>query len=431
MGGSRANSSLTVIMQNLAEQRWSCHSCGNCCRSLTGHLTEEDRKRIDDFDWRAELGVAPYVPLGRGHVLNKTVDDVCVFLDEQNRCRIHSRFGEAAKPVACRIFPFSVRRITRGWQGSLRFDCPSVVENKGKAIGEHHDWLTELIREMPNEAVEDSTVDLVPGLKATSEEVNMLLSRLRAWLDGHGAASGLSFPERILGAAHMTTLLSAAKFDKVRGERFEELLDIVLSALPDELGIEREPATSAHRGMLRQLVLAHTEHVSVEEARAGFWGRSKKKWKQLVVARRMRRGSGRVPKLRGVDLTGAPTFSEVEAVEPARDDAARAHELMRRYVTARIEGLTVFGAGYYGWPVFSGLSALWLALAAVGWIARCHAGGHGRSELTLGDIGVALGVVDRAATRLPSAGSLVERLRAAYLLRDDGACRLLEAYRWA
>jgi hypothetical protein len=60
---------LPVLMPAVPGQRWACHSCGNCCRSLTGHLFEEERRRLDAQRWEPILGVPPYVRLGQGFVL--------------------------------------------------------------------------------------------------------------------------------------------------------------------------------------------------------------------------------------------------------------------------------------------------------------------------------------------------------------------------
>lgn len=428
MGSARGPTPLPVIMPRIPGQRWSCHSCGNCCRSLTGHLTEDDRRRIDAHDWHAELGVPPYVPLGRGFVLNKTAEDACVFLDAENRCRIHSRFGEAAKPVACRIFPFSVRRTSASWQGSLRFDCPSITGNRGALIEENRSWLGGLVDEIQSEIPPSDIVELQTGLRASPDEETAFLKRLTQWLDGVGPAAELPLMERIRGAAHLSSLLAGARFDRVRGQRFEELLDILFTNLPQELTIPLPPPSSRQVGLFRQCVLVHTEHATLAEARAGFGGRTRMKLAQLVRARSMRRGRGTAPPLRGFTLPHRPQFTAIECVRPNQSDTYSVTDLIRRYIAARIEGRSVYGAGYYAWPLFVGFCALWLGIAAVGWLARYRAAGQNRGEISFDDVASALGVVDRAATRLPSVGSLAERLRTTYLTHDDGIVRLVSAF---
>ena len=78
--------------------------------------------------------------------------------------------------------------------------------------------------------------------------------------------------------------------------------------------------------------------------------------------------------------------------------------------------------------MWGGRRGLWLWVAVVGWVARYAAALDGRERLTFADVGYALGITDRAATRVPALGAFAERTRAVYLLRDDGIARLLQAY---
>ena len=178
--------------------------------------------------------------------------------------------------------------------------------------------------------------------------------------------------------------------------------------------------------MLRQYAFAHAEHVSLAEMRSGFGGRWSKRWQQLSSAKRFLRGEGVIPNLPGFDTQ--VTFESVEAVGPAVERREQIADLVRRYLTARIEGRSVFGGGFYGWPVFTGLGALWLSTAAAGWLARYHAAVEQRTSISLENFSLALGIVDRAATRLPALGTMTEKARVSYLMGDDGLARLLKAY---
>ncbi len=415
--------SLPVFLPVVDGQRWSCHSCGQCCRTLVGHLTDEERRRLDEQDWAEQLGVAPYVKIGRGWALNKQPDGACVFLDEQNRCKIHAKFGEADKPLACRIFPFSVRPAGPAWQASLRFDCPSVTSSKGQALGSHRGLLAELVGQIKHgdESGED-LADFQRGLRATAEELRMLTARLSRWL----SSGERPMTDRLIGAARLTETLYGANLKKVRGSRFAELLDLLLDALPQDCATRPEPPTARQRAMLRQYAFAHAEHVSLAQMRSGLRGRWAKRWQQLHSAKQFLRGKGAVPNLPGIDKQ--VTFESVEAVGPAVERGEEIADLVRRYLSARIEGRTVFGRGFYGWPVFAGLGALWLSTAAAGWLARYHAAAERRSSIAFEDFALALGIIDRAATRLPALGTMTEKARVSYLMGDDGLARLLMAY---
>lgn len=425
--------SLPVILPVVDGQRWSCHSCGLCCRSLVGHLTDKERRRLDEQGWAVQLGVAPYVKVGRGWALNKQPDGACVFLDDQNRCKIHAKFGEADKPLACRIFPFSVRSVRGAWQASLRFDCPSVTASKGQELGGHRGWLGDLASRLVHgldssrkgRRGDDESLDVADfhrGVPATIEELRTLTGRLSRWL----ADRERPITDRLIGAARLTTTLHGANLRKVRGPRFAELLDLLLDALPAERAMRPDHPTVKQKAMLRQYAFAHAEHVSLAELRSGLGGRWAKRWQQLNSAKRYLRGKGVIPNLPGFETT--VTFECVEAVGPAVERGDEIADLIRRYLTARIEGRTLFGSGFYGWPVFAGLGALWLSIAAAGWLARYHAAVERRLSISFEDFATSLGIVDRAATRLPALGTMTEKARMSYLMGDDGLARLMTAY---
>jgi lysine-N-methylase len=414
---------LPVLLPVIDGQRWSCHSCGLCCRTLVGHLTDEERTRLDEQGWAQQLGVAPYVKIGRGWALNKQPDGACVFLDEQNRCKIHAKFGEADKPLACRIFPFSVRPVRGAWQASLRFDCPSTTASKGQTIAGHRGWLSELVRQLDHdESAEDDTADFHRGVHATAEELRTLTARLSRWLSN----GERPMTDRLIGATRLTATLYGANLRKVRGPRFAELLDLLLDALPRDCATRPEPPTARQQAMLRQYAFAHAEHVSLAEMRSGLGGRWAKRWQQLHSAKQFLRGEGIVPNLPGFDTQ--VTFESVEAVGPAVERREEIADLVRRYLSARIEGRTVYGGGFYGWSVFAGLGAMWLSTAAAGWLARYHAAVERRTSISFQDYALALGIVDRAATRLPALGTMTEKARVSYLMGDDGLARLMMAY---
>lgn len=431
--------SLPVLIPNIPRQRWSCHSCGNCCRTLVGHLTADERTRLDQQNWTSELGVAAYVPLGRGWALNKHADGACVFLDEKNQCRIHGRFGETAKPLACRIFPFTVRPTSRGWQAAFRFDCPSATSSNGVPLSENRRWLTEVVGSLPPDfaagtpaaartdsaggTANDTAVSFGPRLHATAEEAEAFSNALSRWF----RRSDLSIDRRVEGAAHLAATLHGATLAKTRGPRFAELLDLLFGALATETAADVLPATSRQRGMLRQLAFVHAEHATLAEARSGFFGRMRMRWIQLRAARRLRIGRGETPVLAG--FQGTARCDAVERVQPSAVASAAVSDLLSRYVVARVESRSIFGDGYYGWPMFLGLGALCAATAAVGWLARFGAASRGEVFFGFEDMSTAIGVVDRAATRLPALGTFAERARMTYLFQSDGLRRLVREYR--
>src|SRR3989442_9372312 len=87
-------------------QNWDCHSCSWCCREYIVHVSDEERERIEKQGWDKEPGFegVPVVVKKKGRwQLNQTAAQACVFLAENGLCRIHAKFGAAAKPLACRM----------------------------------------------------------------------------------------------------------------------------------------------------------------------------------------------------------------------------------------------------------------------------------------------------------------------------------------
>lgn len=254
-------------------------------------------------------------------------------------------------------------------------------------------------------------------------EADALTGRFERWLI-HGKAP---IERRLIGAARLLALLDQAKLGKVRDERFVDLLDVLLETLPGEAVQAVDDPTTRQSAMLRQFAFAHAEHVTLDELRGGVTGRFRKRWWQLQKAKQFLGGDGTIPELHGIE--GTASFATVEAVAPAVEDRERIEDLLRRYLTARMEGRSAFGAGYYGWPMVAGMTACLLSVAAAGWIARFRAAAAKRTTLTFVDAAAAIAIVDRAATRLPALGTLAERTRIAYLQSDDGVARLLRRHR--
>lgn len=413
-------------MPAVPRQRWSCRSCTDCCREPVVHLSDDDRRAIDGQDWAAELDRPAYLRVGGQLVLNKRDDGACVFLDQQTKlCRIHARYGEAAKPLACRMYPFSVYAAADGWRVSLRFDCPTARKSDGASLESHRASLADLADRLPRAVTARQGAELPGGVRATRDETNDIMQRFSDWM----ADGRTPFRTRVEGAAWVAQMLFAARFEKIRGERLTELLTLLFqNAAAESSAAAEAPPSPRQSAMLRQLVHAHTEHLGLADLCASWPRRLAKQWRQARTAGVFRRGRGSVPALPGFD--SGVTFEAVEAVGPTLDatDAAAEAELLTRYILMRLESRTVYGAGYYGWPIVTGLLALFASLAGVGWLARLYAAADRREAVRFDDVSRALGWIDRAAGRLPALGTAAERLRLSYLAREEGVLRLVALY---
>ena len=87
-----------------SEQHFRCVSCGNCCRRWHVAVSTRDMRRLQKLSWGSEPDIPenPFTKIrGHDYVAHKQNGD-CVYLNpETDRCRIHSKFGAAAKPIGC------------------------------------------------------------------------------------------------------------------------------------------------------------------------------------------------------------------------------------------------------------------------------------------------------------------------------------------
>ena len=417
-------------------QKFTCRGCAQCCRDLVVHLTPADVERIDRH---VGADTAPsYVRLGRKRVLAKQPNGACVFLTDQDRCRLHADFGPKAKPLACRMFPFTMRLVDKTWQAAIRFDCPTVARSDGESLSAHRDELGGLSRTLSSViTAESDAVELSRGIAGTPSEVRGAIEAIdRCMRSGRSAAD---FERRFRTAAFVSDMLARAKLEKVRGPRLAELIDILVSGASEELeATPMAPASARGRRLFRQLIFAYGTSMSLDDMRRGSFARVAMILRQLRDARRFKQGRGPLPwadKNHGTDNShlstspNTPTFAQVETVHCADgDDVGPISELLTRYVRSRLASRTICGAGYYGWPLFEGLSALWLSVVAIGWFARLAACRAGRNRINFDDVVDGVGMVDRGIGRLPALGTQTERLRTRYLTHDGTLQSLLTSY---
>jgi lysine-N-methylase len=386
------------------------------------HLFDDDRRRILNQGWEEKLEAAPMIRWKGRWMLNKRSNGACVFLDDDNRCRIHAEFGPRAKPLACQVFPFSLRRVDDHLQATIRFDCPSVARSSGDALQNHASELRKLGASVPAGETISGPVEFQRRRPASTLEIHELTASLVSWF----RAEDLPFRQRLKGAARIATTLGRTRLATLEEDELVALVRMLVHEISLESDREAEPPLPRQCLLFRQLVFAHVEHVSLDDLLVNAFARFTGRFRQLWRARRYSRGTGLTPGIRGV--CGETTFERIEGVRLAPGAGNGVSHLMTRYVLSRILGDAVFGGGYYGWSVVNGLSALFLSLVVTGYLSRMIAAAEARDEVEFDDVIRALALVDSAATRLPALGTVAERTRIAYLWENDGIARLVERY---
>lgn len=121
-------------LRTIANARWSCTSCGECCRNILVPIEPELVARLKQARVETVWPPAAAQPwysaesvVGENSALVLSqVDGHCVFLRDDNLCAIHALFGEEWKPRACRDFPV---RLTRDSVGIAAVARPGCVES--------------------------------------------------------------------------------------------------------------------------------------------------------------------------------------------------------------------------------------------------------------------------------------------------------------
>lgn len=136
-----------------SKQTFSCSGCGSCCNSLEVTITEAERLAIEKFCLSPPVDLTKaFVPL-RPRLWNiaKTEEGRCVFMALSGRCRLHCEGGVELKPLACRLYPFTVHN----WKDNhisvdCRYYCPAVGDLCGQPLSRHENHFRTMAAMLKN-----------------------------------------------------------------------------------------------------------------------------------------------------------------------------------------------------------------------------------------------------------------------------------------
>jgi len=347
-------------------EKWDCHTCGVCCKGHTILLDDEDVARIDAQGWasRTEFAGVAIVKklhlLGSQRVLNQRPDGSCLFLPDDQRCRIHAEFGEPAKPWACRMFPYQVSPVGDELRVTMRRTCPSAAADKGRPLEEQ----LAFIKELAPKAIGDG--DFPPPPIARNHlrnwpETRRLTDALEAvMLSGRGPLL-----RRLWVALRIVDLAAEGRPHRLDERQWKELVALFVQQAEREVGNalrdRREPKPAA-KLVFRQVAAEYLRFHPNMGDRPSLMQR----WRLLRAALSFARGRGQVPAIHP-SLPSA-TFDDLE-----RPLGALPEEVMQpldRYFMATTAGLQYAGAGRRGWSVVDGFRALGLAYPVAMWALR-------------------------------------------------------------
>lgn len=412
-------------------QNWSCHNCSGCCRQHGIFITDEEQQRIEQQNWTAADGVDPDLPVvvrAKGHTgrrwrLAHQDDGACVFLNEQGLCRIHAKFGEAAKPIACRIYPYAFHPAGKKIAIGLRFSCPSVVKNLGRPVRDQASDLKSLANAVvPEYATSVPAPDIVPGQRIAWSDFH----KLNRALDETFADATAPFLANLFRALTWVGLVEQSQLNLVDGVRIEDYLRVIRDAASKDNPADVRPLlprvappSGAGRVQFRQLC---GQYVRSDTFAADRSLRGRLQLLRNVL--RFTRGSGLAPAVR-------EPFREVpfEALEqPFGEWPTEAEEILTRYYRVKIQSLHYCGPAFYDRPFVEGFYSLVLVYPCVMWIARWLAVGAGRTSLEVDDLATALAAVDHHQGYNRSLASWSARRRVKTLMQMGDLLKLCAWY---
>jgi lysine-N-methylase len=409
-------------------QNWDCHVCGTCCQEYRVTVTEEEKQRIEAQGWDRDAdlgGREAFLPhdAKRGlYILNHRDDDSCVFLSDKGRCRIHERFGYETKPLACRLFPFVLVPVADEWRVGLRFACPSVAANKGRAIGAHHASLAEFASRLAErEGLKrrpDGALTPPPPLERRANVewpdvlriVDVLLDFLRNRRD--------PLELRLRKCLTLAEAMRGSRLDRLESKQMRELLDVLAGTVDRETPANPFllPApTWVGRVLFRQAAALFTR--KDHGPKRGLPGRGR--LALFLAACRFTRGRGMVPRMH----QHIPPVAFADLETPRGPLPSAADEVLERYYTLKVGTLQFCGAASFGLPFWEGFESLALTLPIVMWLSRAF-GDRPRHEAIV----EALTIVDDHVGFNPVLATRRQRLGFRILARRGELARLIGWY---
>ena len=118
-----------IAWQTTADVNFECEKCGYCCTATNVHLFKQDIERIQNKGHRDF-----YEPSQSGYRIKGSKTKKCIFLGEDNRCKIYE-----IRPFVCREYPFKIIFLNRNTAYiDILCSCKSIIKNNKNNIANNH-----------------------------------------------------------------------------------------------------------------------------------------------------------------------------------------------------------------------------------------------------------------------------------------------------
>jgi|CXWL01.1.fsa_nt_gi lysine-N-methylase len=390
-------------------QCFTCSQCGDCCRTFNVALGPGEAERLATLDWRgkaddlvgAQVIVATQPPSaaapprqGAGLKLERLArraDGACVFLGTDQRCRLHQHFGEATKPLVCRLYPFAFYPLAGQLAVDVAWSCRAVAAEQGAPLATREPEWTRLLTATGG-VVSEQRHHLAPGKAISGELLWEIEHQLLAFLDERS----LSFLDRLRCALEFVRLAVSGDPAKPTARTLRlaiaKGLPRQIGKIPRGAGMDRTQRAIFYSWLFLALNPMPPNLDLASPKAPGHAAR-------LAAGNRFRDREGQ-PWIDGQEL---PVDWDTIAAVDAAYFTAHDCPALERYCRARVIGQRFLLAPDGELPLTVALPALLLFFPMAIWTARALAAIRGAAAIDDADVRGALRLLDRGVGQLSPA----------------------------
>ncbi len=384
------------------EVRFTCSRCGDCCRGWHVVLGPGEAERLEALDWSGaapELaGISPGAPVpgelrSSRLALARKADGACIYLGSRNQCRIHEAFGEAAKPLLCRLYPFGFFAVGERVAVDVSFACRAVSRDQGEPLSRRVPEWSRLLQGAP-------VAQTLHKFSKKYEVSGDLLWELEHHLVSILSDESLSLLERVRTVFEFNRLATTSD---PRTEAARTLRDVMVKGVLKQIRERPIEPDSGRMDKTGRAVFFHLLFLSLNPTPDELFGLAGKAREREVGFRVQAADGYKFPEAHPLvdNRESRTTFGEVSRVAAGSVSSAPGAELLARYLRAKILGQRFMREGDAEVPFIEAVPRLLLLFPIAVWTAKALACERGAASVGEDDIRSALRLVDRSYGEVP------------------------------
>ena len=356
-------------------------------------------ERLQALDWRGHADaddladasvVVRHDKQGNRSILARRDDGACVFLGDENQCRIHEHFGSDAKPLMCRLFPFGFFPVGDRIAVDVSFACRSVSEGTGRALKVRVPEWTKLVG--------DTNEDTRHRFSKKYDVDGALLWELEHHLLELLSNRSLSFVERVRAVSEFIRLATTSD---PRTDAARQLRQVMVSGIPalvreksgGPLNVMTVSMDETQRAIFFHFLFVHLNPTPPELSAAS------RKTRHKEVKRRVQAADGykyatACPWLDNRELD--VDYRAIAAVDPGYLVEDTGADLVERYFEAKVIGQRFMREGEGELPFVEAVPRLLLLFPMLVWTAKALAAAEGAGEVAEAHARRGLRLLDRS-----------------------------------